>query len=307
MKILFFGLIVMVTLLFTLLIGIVVAYIFFGPGVMAHLMDMSGDALLSNLALQKYFQILSQFGTFIFPALVFAFLVNRNIAAYLKLDIPPRISTLFLAFAAILSILPLINWLMAVNEQLHLPEFLSGLEQWMRSSEEQAQKIMEAFLSDTTAMGLIVNLFMVGILAAIGEELVFRGIAIRLLDEWVHSKHLAVWISAIAFSALHLQFYGFLPRMILGVVLGYLFIWSGSLWVPVITHLINNGLGVVIMYLYNKGSIATNLDEFGSMGEWSLILGSTLVFAVLMGWIFIRENKKRSVPEGISFLNSDDR
>jgi len=305
MKIVFFGLIVVATLLFTLLIGMMLAYVFFGPDVLTEMMDLTGEAILSNIALQKYIQIISQFGTFIFPALVFAFLAGRNIAAYLKMDAPPRISTLLLSFAAILALLPFINWLMTVNEQAHLPDFLSGVEEWMRASEEQAQRITEAFLSDTTVTGLIINIFMIGILAAVGEELVFRGVGIRLLEEWMHNKHLAVWISAIAFSALHLQFYGFLPRVVLGVVLGYLFIWSGSLWVPIITHFINNGLAVVMMYFYNKGSITMNPEEFGSTGEWTLILIPTVLFAGLMALIYRKENKKRRIPESISFSESD--
>ncbi|HNS18786.1 MAG TPA: CPBP family intramembrane metalloprotease [Bacteroidales bacterium] len=304
-KIIFFGLIVVATLLFTLIAGIALVWIFYGPGIMTELMDMTGNGVLSNLNLQKYIQIVSQFGTFVFPALIFAFLASRNICAYLKLDAAPRISAMALAVVAFLALLPFINWLMGVNEELHLPGFLAGVEDWMRRSEEQATQLMDAFLSDTTAKGLIVNLFMIGILAAVGEELVFRGIGVRLLYEWMHNKHLAVWISAIAFSALHLQFYGFLPRMILGVVLGYLFIWSGSLWVPIITHLINNGLGVLIMYFYNKGSITTNLDEFGSTGSGSLIVISLVFSAGLMMWFFRSENKKRRLPESISFLESD--
>ena len=305
LKIIFFGLIVVATLLFTLLFGMMLAYVIFGPDVLSQMMDMTGNAILENVALQKYVQIISQFGTFIFPALIFAFLAGRNIASYLKLDIPPRSAALILAFAAFIALLPFINWLMLVNEQIHLPGFLSGIEEWMRASEEQAQRIMDAFLGDTTIKGLFINLFMIGILAAVGEELVFRGVGIRLLDEWIHNKHLAIWISAIAFSALHLQFYGFLPRVVLGVVLGYLFVWTGSLWVPIITHFLNNGLAVVLMYLYNKGSIASNPEEFGSTGEWALILLSVAVFAGIMVWIYRNENKKRRLPESISFSESD--
>lgn len=305
LKIIFFGLIVVATMLFTLLFGMMLAYVIFGPDVLSQMMNMTGDTILENIALQKYIQIVSQFGTFIFPVIIFAFLAGRNIAAYLKLDIPPRSASLILAFAAFLALLPFINWLMLVNEQIHLPQFLSGLEEWMRASEDQAQRIADAFLGDTSIKGLIINIFMIGILAAAGEELVFRGIGIRLLDEWMHNKHLAIWISAIAFSALHLQFYGFLPRVVLGVVLGYLFVWTGSLWIPIITHFLNNGLAVVLMYLYNKGSIASNPEEFGSTGEWALILLSLAVFAGIMYWIYRNENKKRRLPESISFFKSD--
>lgn len=291
LKILFLVLIILLTLLFTLLIGIVLSLVFFGPGIMDDLLQLSGETLLSNIPLQKYLQIISQFGTFILPALLFSWLVNRNVPAYLKLDRSPRLSVLFLSFAAILVILPCVNWLMEINEQLHLPGFLSGVEQWMRSSEDQAQQLMEAFMSDTSIRGLLVNLFMVGILAALGEELIFRGIAIRLLDEWFNNKHLAVWIAAVVFSAFHLQFYGFLPRTVLGVLLGYLFVYSGSLWIPIIVHLLNNSLGVVIMYLHNRGIIATDLEEFGSTSNPFLIIISLLLSALLVFEVYRRQKK----------------
>lgn len=134
LQLIFLVLIILMTLLFTLLIGIVFSFVFFGPEAMTDLMNLSGDTMLENIPLQKYLQIISQFGTFIFPAFIFAFLVNRNALDYLKLKISPRILTLFLAVAAILVILPFIGWLTTVNEQFHLPDFLSGLEQWMRTS-----------------------------------------------------------------------------------------------------------------------------------------------------------------------------
>jgi membrane protease YdiL (CAAX protease family) len=194
----------------------------------------------------------------------------------------------------IVMILPFVSWLMEINESLKLPEFLSGMEQWMRESEEQALKLTEAFLSDTSIKGLVVNMLMIGILASIGEELLFRGIILRIFKEWTKNAHLAVWISAILFSALHMQFYGFLPRMILGVVLGYLFVWSGSLWVPIITHFINNGSAVFIAYLYNKGKIQTDVESFGTTDNVGLIVGSIVVTVFFLVIIYRYEKNLRS-------------
>jgi membrane protease YdiL (CAAX protease family) len=291
LKLVFLILLVLVTLLFTLLAGMVFSMLIFGPGVIDELMSMTTGELMENIPLQKYFQIVSQLGTFIFPALIFSFLVNRNVTGYLRMDRGPSPLTLFLSAGAILAMMPFVSWLVTINADIHLPDFLAGLEHWMRESEDQAQKLTEAFLSDTSIKGLIINLFMIGILAAVGEELIFRGIIVRLLDEWFHNKHLAVWISAIAFSALHLQFYGFLPRMILGVMLGYLFIWSGSLWVPVIAHLINNGLAVMVMYFFSKGMISTNLEEFGSSSDVRVILITSILSAGMMAGIFLYEKR----------------
>jgi len=109
---------------------------------------------------------------------------------------------------------------------MHLPEVLSRVEIWMRNSEESAEKLTDAFLSSASWTGFLVNLLMIAVLAAVGEELIFRGILIKIFHEWTRNLHVAVIISALLFSAFHLQFYGFFARLALGLVLGYLFVWT---------------------------------------------------------------------------------
>jgi len=299
LKLIFLVLVVLVCLLFTLIFGIFVAIPIFGPEVFSQIMDLSEMSVLENIELQKYFQIVSQLGTFIFPALLFAFLVHRRIWDYLKLNIKPRLFTIILATLLIMAILPFINWLVQINESLQLPEFMAGIEQWMRTSEEQAMKLTEAFLSDTSPGGFIINLLMIGMLAAIGEEFLFRGVILRIFRDWTGNTHVAVWITAILFSALHLQFFGFLPRMILGVVLGYMFVWSGSLWVPVITHFINNAAAVIVAYLYYRGEIKTDMESFGSTDNTAWIIGSLVMTLLLLITIYRYEKsnpKQTQIP-----------
>jgi len=304
LKLIFLVLVILVTLLFTLLLGLVIAIPIFGPEVLGEITDITGDSIYDNIELQKYFQIVSQLGTFIFPALLFAFLVHRKVWEYLKMNVSPKLVTLFLSVLIIMLVLPFINWLLQMNESLHLPEFLAGLENWMKESEDQAMKLTEAFLSDTSAKGLIINLIMIGFLAAVGEEFLFRGVLLKILRDWTKNTHAAVWISAILFSALHLQFYGFLPRMILGVVLGYLFVWSGTLWVPVITHFINNASAVVVAYLFYKGRIDTDVESFGSTDSVVLVIGSVML-TVLLLFVVYRYEKVRQYSSD-SFKLSDE-
>ena len=163
----------------------------------------------------------------------------------------------------------------------------------MDINELQAMKLTEAFLSDISIGGFIVNLLMIGMLAAIGEELLFRGVILRIFKDWSGNTHVAVWISAILFSALHLQFFGFLPRMILGVVLGYLFVWSRSLWVPVITHFINNTAAVIVAFLFYRGNIKTDMESFGSTDNAGWIIGSLVITLFLLIAIFRYEKSIR--------------
>ncbi len=290
-QLVFLILIMLSSLLLTFLLGILIAIPLFGPDVWSMLSEMGGTNGETNIELMKYFQVVSQVGAFIIPAFIFAFLIKRNVWGYLKLTTPPQLQSIILSVVMIMAILPFINWLVSLNEMFHLPDSLSGLEQWMRASEQQAIELTEAFLSDTTWEGLVINLVIIAVLAAVGEELLFRGVLLRILYDWSKNMHLAVWLSAILFSALHLQFYGFLPRMILGVVLGYLFVWSKSLWLPMVTHFLNNAAAVVAAFFYFKGDIDTDMESFGSSGNAAIIITSFIIVVGLMYAVYSYEKR----------------
>jgi membrane protease YdiL (CAAX protease family) len=144
---------------------------------------------------------------------------------------------------------------------MKLPEALSGLEMWMREKEDQLS-VMTAFLTGYTQFSqLLIALFVVTLLPALGEEVLFRGIIQTKLSRHWGNVHLAIWVSAAIFSAIHFQFYGFLPRMMLGALFGYLYYWTGNLWVSVLAHFVNNGFVLVMMYLHNIHVVKTNIEE----------------------------------------------
>ena len=230
---------------------------------------------------------------FIFPSIIFAFLVNKNVSKYLTLNIKPLSFSMIAGFFMILLAMPIVSYLAEINEMLKLPESLSGLENWMKNSEEQAMKLTTAFLDTGSISGLSINLLMIAVLPALGEEFVFRGILLRLLKEWTKNIHFAVIISAILFSAMHLQFYGFLPRMMLGVVLGYLFVWSGSIWLPVFVHFTNNAAAVIASYLANKGIIKSDLESFGSTDNITYLILSVVIVGFLIFFINKKEIKTK--------------
>ncbi len=250
-------------------------------------------ALLSNLEdaksikLLQYFQVLQSFGLFIFPVLLCGYFFERSSTRYLHLDKPSRWQIYLLTLAMMFIALPFINWMVEMNELMKLPTFLKGMEDWMKSSEEQAAKLTGAFMKMPTMGAFIFNLLMIAVLPAIGEEFLFRGLLQRVLKEWAGSIHLAIFVSAFLFSAMHMQFYGFLPRMLLGVLFGYLFYWSGSLWVPIWAHLINNGAVVIVAYLCHQGIIKGDYENFGSTDNVFLIVGSALLMGGCL-WIIRR-------------------
>ena len=179
-----------------------------------------------------------------------------------------------------------------MNEMMKLPVSLSGLEKWMKDTEEEAGRITDAFLEVSTTGGFLVNLMMIAIIPAIGEELFFRGILQRLFSEWFRNVHIAVFFTAFLFGAIHMQFYGLLPRVILGVMFGYFYVWTGSLWVPILAHFLNNGAAVIVSFLAGKGVIKTNYEDFGATDNVFLITGSILFTVFLLYLVKVFSDKK---------------
>jgi len=235
----------------------------------------------------KIAQAVSAVLMFIVPSLLFAYFSSEKKFAYLKINkgfnFTIGISVIVLVFV----VMPVINWTGELNSHLTLPDFMSGIEKWMKSSEESLKKLTDEFLQMNGIGDLIVNIIVIALLAAVGEELLFRGAMQNIFAEWTKNKHAAVWITAVLFSALHAQFYGFLPRMLLGVVLGYLYIWSGSLWLSMLFHFLNNGMAVVFSYLIGKGTIGEEAETIGS-GESPVyfVVASVVLSAGLLYFIY---------------------
>lgn len=248
-------------------------------GSISHGFEHLGEKELNFFSLS---QIFSAIGTFIVPA----FLLNRierNKTPYFNLSFPKEPKTYLFVIFIVFVYAPFFEWTILLNEQMKLPEFLSGVERWMRLKEDETSMLTNALLSRTSIGAFMINLFMVGVLAAVGEELLFRGCLQNIFIKWIGNPHLAIWITAIIFSAIHLQFYGFLPRMLIGALCGYLYFFGKSIWLPITAHFINNASAIVIaFYLTRTGR---PLDYFGySMNLWplsilSVIVGTGLLFS----------------------------
>ena len=168
------------------------------------------------------------------------------------------------------------------NAHLTLPEFLKGFESWAREKEEFATQIT-TFLTKFDSTGeFILASVVIAILPGIGEELVFRGLLQPELQRATKNIHVAIWISAIMFSAIHMQFFGFVPRVLLGALFGYLFHWSGDLRIAMFAHFVNNGFSVLMMYLNQLGMAEIDL-ETPEVAPWPAVVGFTiLTFGLLV-------------------------
>jgi hypothetical protein len=266
--------------------GLLLAGPLFGIGLNDIISSMSDFSDVKTIRLLQYFQVIQSFGLFIVPALLAGYLFERNSARYLLLDKPSRWGVYLVTLALMFAALPLINWMVTMNESMHLPGFLKGVEAWMKTAEEEAARLTDAFLNMPTFGSFLFNMVMIALLPAIGEEFMFRGVVQRLLKEWLGNMHVAILISAFLFSAMHMQFYGFFPRMMLGIIFGYMFYWSGALWVPVCAHFINNGAAVIFSYLGQKGILSGDYENFGATDSALLILLSGLAVGALMLLIY---------------------
>lgn len=242
----------------------------------------------------KYFQVVQSIGLFIVPSLLVAKVLHPHWKTFLYLGQKPSLRISFWVVILVIIINPFINFTGDINADMHFPSWLSGVEQWMRNAEDAAEKLVKVFLDVKTVWGLIFNLFMIAVLPALGEELLFRGIIQKLFAKITRNTHWGIWLSAVLFSALHMQFYGFIPRMLLGAMFGYLLVWSGTLWLPVLAHFINNAGAVIMLYLIGKGSISQEVEEFGTGADgWhyaliSLVTGVVILMVVRQQYLQLR-------------------
>lgn len=234
-------------------------------------------------------QTFSQIGMFIIPPFLLAFLTESKPLNYLGIKKTASVNYL-ITFLLVLSIVPFVSQLMEWNESMQLPESMQQAENWMRSMEDTSNKLVERMLSYTDPISIMVNIIMIVFLPAIGEELLFRSVLIRSFSRIFRNTHVAVLLAAVIFSAFHMQFFGFLPRMMLGILFGYLFVITRSIWPAVFAHLLNNGTVVVVTYLNGSGILKQTPEEFGST-ESTLFLVFSIIVTGVLTFILYRLNQ----------------
>ena len=208
-------------------------------------------------AYYRLIQVFTAVGTFLAPALLFSFSSTRNWVRYPQADRLPQNSRLFLYILLLaFFLIPLVGYVAYLNEQLHLPEAFASIEQWMQEQEQANNHVLEVILGASDIPTFLLNLLICAALPAICEEFLFRGTLQTLFHKWTGRPHIAIWLSGFIFSAIHLQFSGFFARWLLGAYLGYLFWWSGSIWLPVVAHFLHNALSVTAQLLVVRGVIA---------------------------------------------------
>ncbi len=231
--------------------------------------------------------IVQDFLVFIIPAIATAMVSSRLPARFLAVDHWGGGINLILALLVMCVSMPAMNMLIQWNQNIHFPASMAGIEAQMRAMEASAEETFKLMSGGGGIGSLIVSILIIGVLAGFSEELFFRGALQRLLGMTRLNKHLAIWLTAFVFSAIHFQFFGFFPRLLLGAFFGYLLWWSGSLWLPVIAHIFNNTVVVLAEYAEQSKVTTTDLD---SIGADNFALAAVSVVFTIAGIWYLRRN-----------------
>jgi uncharacterized protein len=244
------------------------------------------------------FQAFSALGGFIVGPLLFIHLLEKhpleNVFSKKGITGTSIMITVLIVLAFMVVNALVLRW----NMGIELPEFMEGFERWAQQKEDEAARLTRNLTLMPTVEHLLVAFLVIAILPSIGEELLFRGLIQNKLYAGIGNIHWAIWISGILFSAIHFQFYGFFPRILLGVLFGYLYYWSGNLWIPILAHFINNGFTILALYFSQQGILDYDLEQPPDVPLSSFLL--FLAISIALIWYFYRYYHRKSMEKEIN-------
>lgn len=283
-------------------IGVIIVGYLIGMGVIIGLYGLDALMQIARLDLSSpdainalwILQIISTTIPLFVAPVFFAYVIVKDPQAYLKPTVNFPWVLIVLVFCIMFISSPLIELLSNINQKMNLTGPLKPLQDWMREKEETAQKLTGILLQMKTFGSMIKNVLLIGLLTAVAEEFMFRGVIQTIFTRWTKNHHTAIWITAILFSTFHMEFFGFLPRMMLGVLFGYLVVWSGSIWPAVWGHFINNGTAVVVTYLYQHKKITVNPDDQHLFNYSGYLFSLIIVVFLLYMYQYIASGKNKT-------------
>ncbi|MDQ3291328.1 MAG: CPBP family intramembrane metalloprotease, partial [Bacteroidota bacterium] len=228
------------------------------------------------------FQGITHLFAFTLGPIAFLYVSNRQPGTYLSPQKYVPFSLVALSALLILFIMPANSWVIDWNANVQFPEALRAFEAWAKAKEETLKVLTNQLTIFDNPGQFVFGMFVFGLIPAIGEEIVFRGLLQRSLHRVFGNVHVAVWVAAFIFGAIHMQFYGFIPRMLLGAILGYLYAWSGNIWVPIAGHFMNNGFTVFVLYLQQRKLVNFQIESTAAMPLSSTLISLTISILTLI-------------------------
>lgn len=277
-------------LLVSLLLGAIFSSLI-GTGIFFMLHGTAGN-IMHYPGMMRMMQLISAIGTFLFPALAVAWLCSPNPEAYLCIKRKTDTKILLLVLASMILMSPTVTLTALLNKQMVLPSFMAPVEAWMQTQEALAEQLTNTLLAGDGLLTFLSNLVVMALMAGITEEFLFRGALQRIIGQWTANHHIVIWSAAILFSAFHLQFYGFLPRMLLGAYFGYLLYWSRNIWIPVFAHFANNAFAVIGM---SDNRLKENEFITGDISNANLLPYSALAVITLLLFIVCVQRIRKTI------------
>ncbi len=228
-----------------------------------------------------FFQFSTQILVFAGSALFFALIVSKKPLSFLKVNTRTNFRFLLFSSIAMVLVIPLSGWLQQICLDASYPVSWQPAIDALKQQEEVSNNLMMRFLNVEGLSWLLFNVLFLAVVPAVCEELLFRGALIGVLRQIFKNKHVVVLISAVIFSAIHFQFFSFFSRLVLGLVLGYLFVFSGSILPSIIAHFTNNALSVIAFYFSNR----TSLNDVGTMDNLWIVAVSTIAAVATLIWL----------------------
>jgi len=281
-KLLIFLLVLVFGLVFSSVLGIFIS------------MMRGGDIMdITNLQIT---QVCSQVIGLLLPPILYVMLVEEKPFNYLGCNELPKWS--LLGIVTMFTILPFNGWVAEWNENIVFPESMAALETKLKSLHEMYESTSEMLMNGSN---LVIGIIIFGLLAAVSEEFLFRGVIQKALVKLFKNAHIGIIVTALVFSAFHSDFYGFFPRFILGLMLGYIFWMSGSIWASIIMHFVNNSTIVMLYFLNKKEIISIDAESFGSTDSVFLIILSLVVTVA----IFVICNRLKNRRDARPYVSTE--
>lgn len=256
-------------------------------------LDKAAASLRPNdESFMRYLLIMQDVTLFIIPSIIIMILLRPENSGRMPEAKVPGITEIILVLILAFCIFPISSFTGQINSAIRLPDGLKGLETWIAEKEEKADNLIELMITSRTFWSMMLNLATIALMPAIAEEMIFRGVFQKILGRLFRSDHIAIWVTAFIFSAIHFQFYGFIPRLILGLVFGYLFLWSRTLWLPVIAHFVNNAFPVILAFV-------GGVDKINSTPEVPLlkqVVFLPIPITISLIIMFYFRNKSKGLP-----------
>lgn len=238
-------------------------------GILISMMRGGGVMSITNMQIT---QVCNQVIGLLLPPLLYVMLVYEKPFNYLGCNELPKWS--LLGIVAMFTVLPFNAWVAKWNENIVFPESMAAWESKLKALHGTYETTSDLLMNGSN---LVIGIVIFGLLAAISEEFLFRSVIQKALVKLFKNAHIGIIVTALVFSAFHTDFYGFFPRFILGLMLGYMFWMSGSIWASIIMHFTNNATIVMLYFLNKKEVINIDVESVGSTNNAFFIILSLVV------------------------------